>query len=160
MGTMRAIVLSGQRTGYNATEDNEDDTGSKLSRKGNGSARVGAKQAVHDMDLDQRPYRLITYYFLRSFCKARAQSTGQHHCSVICDMVASMYSKEWSLTDREMVSWWHRGWRKSAREWYAMSMWWKHSLNIFWAWIMIPEHSVLVFFETELVHWASTAHKF
>ena len=45
---MRAIVLSGQRTGYNATEDNGDDTGSKLSRKGNGSARVGAKWAVHD----------------------------------------------------------------------------------------------------------------
>ena len=29
-------------------EDNGDDTGSKLSRKGNGSAEVGTKQAVHD----------------------------------------------------------------------------------------------------------------
>ena len=29
-------------------EDNGDDAGSKLSRKGNGSAEVGAKRAVHD----------------------------------------------------------------------------------------------------------------
>ena len=48
MGTIGAIVLIGQRTGYNATEDNGDDAGSKLSRKGNGSAEVGAKRAVHD----------------------------------------------------------------------------------------------------------------
>ena len=48
MGTIGAIVLIRQRTGYNATEDNGDDAGSKLSRKGNGSAEVGAKRAVHD----------------------------------------------------------------------------------------------------------------
>ena len=34
--------------GYNATEDNGDDTGSKLSRKGNVGAGVGAKRGVHD----------------------------------------------------------------------------------------------------------------
>ena len=51
MGTMGAIVLSGQRTGYNATEDNGDDMGSKLSRKRNGSTGVGAKWAVHDSQL-------------------------------------------------------------------------------------------------------------
>ena len=32
-------------------EDNGDDAGSKLSRKGSGSAGVGAKQAVHDREL-------------------------------------------------------------------------------------------------------------
>ena len=48
MGTIGAIVLIRQRTGYNATEDNGDNAGSKLSRKGNGSAEVGAKRAVHD----------------------------------------------------------------------------------------------------------------
>ena len=32
-------------------EDNGDDAGSKLSRKGNGSAEVGAKRAVHDNGL-------------------------------------------------------------------------------------------------------------
>ena len=29
-------------------EDNGDNVGSKLSKKGNGSAKVGAKQGVHD----------------------------------------------------------------------------------------------------------------
>ena len=48
MGTMGAIVLSGQRTGYNATENNGDNTGSKLSRKRNGSTGVGAKWAIHN----------------------------------------------------------------------------------------------------------------
>ena len=55
MGTMGVIVLRGQRTGYNATEDNGDDTGSKLSRKGNGSTRIGAKRAVHDRLNPQPP---------------------------------------------------------------------------------------------------------
>ena len=48
MGTIGAIVLSGQRTGYTATEDNGDNVGSTLSRKRNGSAGVGAKWAIHD----------------------------------------------------------------------------------------------------------------
>ena len=44
----RSYCTNGQGTGYNAMEDNGDNMGSKLSRKGNGSAEVGAKRAVHD----------------------------------------------------------------------------------------------------------------
>ena len=44
----RTIATWEQRAGYNATEDNGDDAGSKLSRKGNVGAGVGAKWGVHD----------------------------------------------------------------------------------------------------------------
>ena len=44
----RSYCTNEQRVGYNATEDNGDDAGSKLSRKGNVGAGVGAKRGVHD----------------------------------------------------------------------------------------------------------------
>ena len=40
--------MNGQETGYNAMEDNGDDTGSKLSRKGKGGTGVSIKRDVHD----------------------------------------------------------------------------------------------------------------
>ena len=40
--------MNGQGIGYNAAGDNGDDTGSKLSRKGKGSAGAGTKRDIHD----------------------------------------------------------------------------------------------------------------
>ena len=42
----RSCCTNGQKTGYNVTEDNEDDVESKLSR--NGSTGASARWAVHD----------------------------------------------------------------------------------------------------------------
>ena len=45
---VRAIVLKNKKTGYNATEDNEDDIRSKLSKKRNESIGVSTRWAIHD----------------------------------------------------------------------------------------------------------------